>query len=200
MKGIGLNRNSIKENVQTDNQHVKRCWNHQSLDKYKWKPEWVSLCPLGRLLANKQNDQCLSLRRYRNWNVCAGQVVTQRGSVTRENSVEVWEKLQTELLWPAIPPPDTHPEQSRPDMTVPLWPPSSAEFPRQPREDTVRTSTTRMNAWGKWGAHTMDHSSIYREEKISSCTTPRSQSENITETEITSHKEADMPWFHMWSI
>lgn len=131
MKGIGLNRNSIKENVQTDNQHVKRCWNHQSLDKYKWKPEWVSLCPLGRLLANKQNDQCLSLRRYRNWNVCAGQVVTQRGSVTRENSVEVWEKLQTELLWPAIPPPDTHPEQSRPDMTVPLWP-----RPRQSSHDS----------------------------------------------------------------
>lgn len=116
--GKALNRSNTKENAQIGHEHTTGCWNHQSLDKRNAKPEWVSSYPLGWLPSGKQEttEACEEVQE-----VCAGRVVTQNASGTRENSVEA-RKHKTELCSDQQSHPPIHMRNnSRPDVRFHMW-------------------------------------------------------------------------------
>lgn len=118
--GIALNRSNTKENAQIGHEHTTGCWNHQSLANAKpSQNESAHIHWGGFHRANRKRPRLV--RRYRKWNVCAGRVVTQNASGTRENSVEA-RKHKTELCSDQQSHPPIHMRNnSRPDVRFHMW-------------------------------------------------------------------------------
>lgn len=118
--GIALNRSNTKENAQIGHEHTTGCWNHQSLaNATPSQNESAHIHWGGFHRANRKRPRLV--RRYRKWNVCAGRVVTQNASGTRENSVEA-RKHKTELCSDQQSHPPIHMRNnSRPDVRFHMW-------------------------------------------------------------------------------